>query len=338
MRQQQGPDLGESGIIPCNAKPAQLGLDPGSVAYQLCCPELRSPLPAPGYPRFTAWGPRQCHLSQAGHSPVMRTSAERQAKAGTSTTKLCRDREKARMLSIQSPKPRAHCSRCSTRPEQKMSFPSAGLDLVGRDTGGGQGSSRAGWQGGRAGVEQTAGGSPVGQTENEELQEGRLQQQVLVTGGQLGKAGNLLSPLADNLQGTREQVIELLHIPGVLLPEVGQHQLLELEGSPAGSDPRKSPAPRPPRTAMSRPWMPDPGGESRAEIPPTLACQLWHINPGLRLLEGAYFSNWPPPKGAQFSSWSAGTALLRICGPGGWGAHLTWRKARPGERAGLTWE
>lgn len=75
----------------------------------------------------------------AGRSPVMRTSAERQAKAGTSTTKPCRDREKARMLSIQSPKPGAHWSRCSTRPEQKMSFPSAGLDLVGRDADVGQG-------------------------------------------------------------------------------------------------------------------------------------------------------------------------------------------------------
>lgn len=66
-----------------------------------------------------------------GLPPVMRTSAERQAKAGMSTTKLCREREKAKMLSIQSPKPRAHCRRCSTRPEQKMSFPSAGLDLAG---------------------------------------------------------------------------------------------------------------------------------------------------------------------------------------------------------------
>lgn len=43
------------------------------------------------------------------------------------------------MPSIQSPKPRVHCSRCSTRPEQKMSFPSAGLDLEGGDAGGGQG-------------------------------------------------------------------------------------------------------------------------------------------------------------------------------------------------------
>lgn len=51
------------------------------------------------------------------------------------------------MLSIQSPKPRVHCSRCSTRPEQKMSFPSAGLDLVGGETGGGQGGSQAGQQG-----------------------------------------------------------------------------------------------------------------------------------------------------------------------------------------------
>lgn len=81
---------------------------------------------------------------RTGHSPVMRTSAERHAKAGTSTTRPCRDREKARMLSIQSPKPRAHCSRWSTRPEQKMSFPSAGLDLEGGEAGGGQGGSRAG--------------------------------------------------------------------------------------------------------------------------------------------------------------------------------------------------
>lgn len=43
------------------------------------------------------------------------------------------------MLSIQSPKPRAHCSRCSTRPEQKMSFPSAGFDLVWRHAEVGQG-------------------------------------------------------------------------------------------------------------------------------------------------------------------------------------------------------
>lgn len=108
--------------------------------------------------------PPQC--PRTGHSPVMRTSAERQAKAGTSTTKLCRDREKARILSIQSPKPRAHCSRCSTRPEQKMSFPSAGLDLVGRDTE----DSQRDWSSRQQGrSQQTAGSSPVGQAENEEL-------------------------------------------------------------------------------------------------------------------------------------------------------------------------
>lgn len=125
----------------------QLGLKPGSANRQLHCPEPC--LPSPHLVTLTPQcrGPRK-HQTLAhpepgpqalpislglGTSlpPVMRTSAERQAKAGMSTTKLCREREKARMLSIQSPKPRAHCRRCSTRPEQKMSFPSAGLDLAG---------------------------------------------------------------------------------------------------------------------------------------------------------------------------------------------------------------
>lgn len=123
-----------------------------------------SPLSASRHPHFTMWEPRKCQMPAhpepsrppqhpgTGHTPVMRTSAERQAKAGTSTTKLCRDREKARMLSIQLPKPRAHCRWCSTRPEQKMSFPSAGLDLAGRDADGGQRGWRAGQQDSRGGA------------------------------------------------------------------------------------------------------------------------------------------------------------------------------------------
>lgn len=76
------------------------------------------------------------------------------------------------MLSIQSPKPRAHCNRCSTRPEQKMSFPSPGLDLAG-----GREQSvltvRAGW-GSRDRARRMVGSLPVGQAEDEELQEGGL--------------------------------------------------------------------------------------------------------------------------------------------------------------------
>lgn len=75
------------------------------------------------------------------------------------------------------------------------------------------------------------GSSPVGQAENEEFQEGRLQQQVLVSGGKLGKAWDLLCPLSDNFQGAREQVIKLLHIACIFLPVVGQQQLLELRGA-----------------------------------------------------------------------------------------------------------
>lgn len=75
------------------------------------------------------------------------------------------------------------------------------------------------------------GSSPVSQAENEEFQEGRLQQQVLVSGGKLGKARDLLCPFSGNFQGTHEQVIELLHIACIFLPEAGQHQLLELRGT-----------------------------------------------------------------------------------------------------------
>lgn len=75
------------------------------------------------------------------------------------------------------------------------------------------------------------GSSPVGQAENEEFQEGRLQQQVLVSRRKLSKARDLLCPLSDNFQGTHEQVIKLLHIACIFLPEAGQHQLLELRGA-----------------------------------------------------------------------------------------------------------
>lgn len=134
-------------------------LPPSCVTLSECLP-----LSASGRPHSEMWAPPPPEVPDArpshpprlptGHSPVMRTSAERQAKAGTSTTRPCRDREKARMLSIQSPKPRAHCSRWSTRPEQKMSFPSAGFELAGReDADVGQGGGGARGQGSRRGAE-----------------------------------------------------------------------------------------------------------------------------------------------------------------------------------------
>lgn len=115
--------------------------------------------------------------------------------------------------------------------------------------------SRAGQPGRGPGRQQ--GSSPVGQAEDEELQEGRLQQQVLVTCAQLGKARDLLGPLADDLQGPREQVVELLHIPGIFLPKVGQHQLLELGGGTEGSACHPGPWARATRHSHLRHQRPD---------------------------------------------------------------------------------
>jgi hypothetical protein len=78
------------------------------------------------------------------------------------------------MLSIQSPKPRAHCSWCSTRPEQKMSFPSPGLDLAeGREQSGLRVQAGRGRRAG-ARARRMVGSLPVCQAEDEEFQEGRL--------------------------------------------------------------------------------------------------------------------------------------------------------------------
>lgn len=135
-----------------------------------------------------------------------------------------------------------------------MSFPSAGFDLVRRNAEVGRGGRLEGGQGtGEERSQGTAdsGNSPVGQAEDEELQEGRLQQQVLVAWGQLSEARDLLSPLADHLQGTRKQVVELLHVPGIFLPKVGQHQLLELRVGRGGQHPAKGPAAGPPQEATS---------------------------------------------------------------------------------------
>lgn len=62
-------------------------------------------------------------------SPVTRARVHIQEKVETSKFILCRLAENSTMLSIHSPKPRRHWSRCHTDPSQKISFPSSGLDL-----------------------------------------------------------------------------------------------------------------------------------------------------------------------------------------------------------------
>lgn len=62
-------------------------------------------------------------------SPVMITSAARQANKEMSKFMRCRLWEKSMMESIQSPKLRTHCSRWRTMPLQKISLFFSGLDL-----------------------------------------------------------------------------------------------------------------------------------------------------------------------------------------------------------------
>lgn len=62
-------------------------------------------------------------------SPVMITSAARQANKEMSKFMRCRLWEKSMMESIQSPKLRTHCSRWRTTPLQKISLFFSGLDL-----------------------------------------------------------------------------------------------------------------------------------------------------------------------------------------------------------------
>lgn len=62
-------------------------------------------------------------------SPVMITSAARQANKEMSKFMRCRLWEKSMMESIQSPKLRTHCSRLRTKPLQKISLFLSGFDL-----------------------------------------------------------------------------------------------------------------------------------------------------------------------------------------------------------------
>lgn len=62
-------------------------------------------------------------------SPVTMASAAMQEKAEISMFMFCKLDENSTIESIHSPNPRTHCSRWRTAPLQKMSLPSAGLDL-----------------------------------------------------------------------------------------------------------------------------------------------------------------------------------------------------------------
>lgn len=59
--------------------------------------------------------------------------------------------------------------------------------------------------------------SPISQTQDEEFNEGRLQQQLLVLGAELGETRDALRPLPDHLHGGCEQVVKLLDVARILL-------------------------------------------------------------------------------------------------------------------------
>lgn len=73
---------------------------------------------------------------------------------------------------------------------------------------------------------------PVGQAQDEELQERRVEEQVLVVFGQGGEARNLVGPTSDHLHRSGQEVVELTHVlsvvphgaPWSLLRQVKGHQ------------------------------------------------------------------------------------------------------------------
>lgn len=70
---------------------------------------------------------------------------------------------------------------------------------------------------------------PVSQTQNEEFQEGWFEEEILVRSRQIGKTWDLLRPVADNLHGDGQDVVELLHMLRVISGDLAVSIILELE-------------------------------------------------------------------------------------------------------------
>lgn len=158
-------------------------------------------------------------------SPVTRARVQMQEKVETSRFILCRLAENSAMLSIHSPKPRRHCSRCHTEPSQNTSFPSSGLDLKNENPNHFE----------RTFVtadDQLGLSSPVRQSQHKKLQEGGVEEEVLVVLREGREARDPLRPVANDLHGSGQEVVELPDVLGVV-PLRTSRALLELQ--PANS-------------------------------------------------------------------------------------------------------
>lgn len=122
------------------------------------------------------------------------------------------------MESIQPPKLLAHCCRWRTRPLQKTSLFFSGFDL----------SRFKPFKPFSALTGQTIHNikfiftvekynQPVCQPKNEELNKGRFKKKLLILRAEVCESWDGLSPVSYNIQGTGQQVVELLDVAGILL-------------------------------------------------------------------------------------------------------------------------
>lgn len=69
---------------------------------------------------------------------------------------------------------------------------------------------------------------PIRQAEDEEFDEGRFQQQLLVFGAEVAETGDVLRPLSYHLHGGRQQVVELPDVVGVFFLSWADFRLVVL--------------------------------------------------------------------------------------------------------------
>lgn len=113
--------------------------------------------------------------------------------------------------SIQSPKLWAHCCRWRTTPLQKTSLSFSGFDLLSFKL-----SLHCKMHKNIVKLLKEN-PKPISQTEDEELHECRFKEELLILLAEVCEPWDGLRPLSYNIQGTSEQLIELLDITSIFL-------------------------------------------------------------------------------------------------------------------------